>query len=51
MMRWLTRLVHASGSARHFLKGSVIAPRSVMRPVYLPVLSKATQARPLTSSG
>ena len=28
MMRWLTRLLHASGSARHFLKGSVIVPTS-----------------------
>jgi DNA-directed RNA polymerase specialized sigma24 family protein len=32
-MRWLTRLLHASGSTRHFLMGSVIVPRSVMRPV------------------
>ncbi len=33
MMRWLTLLLHASASARHFLKGSVIIPRSVVRPV------------------
>ena len=29
----MTRLLHASKSARHLLKGSVIVPRSVMRPV------------------
>jgi DNA-directed RNA polymerase specialized sigma24 family protein len=33
MMRWLTRLLHASESARYLLMDSVIVPRSVMRPV------------------
>lgn len=32
-MHWLTRLLHASGSARHLLMDSIIVPRSVMRPV------------------
>ena len=47
-MRWLTRLLHTSESARHFLKGSIIVPRSavrpaVSRPANTPAISEAVR--------
>ncbi len=47
-MRWLARLLHASESACHFLEGSVIIARSVLRrPAHPPAISEAVKTKPL----